>query len=414
MKMKIGEHVEIVYSHTNNYVLLANTINDQWIRIATETFSIINRLIEEDCIDGIEPELFETIEDFQFIKKTIEELKNLNLLVSSENQCIYSNETVSIELTHRCNLHCAHCCMNASNNLKEDTDLTLEKMKEMLDKIIIWNPKRIMLSGGEPMLRKDFSSILSYLRERFGGIIILSTNGTFINEKNASELVNQIDQFEISIDGIDEKTCSVIRGRGVFSKVLKSIEILQDHNASVINLSMVFSDKTEYLLESFYQLNEELGTNPVCRLFSPTGRGEENRHLFTNKTDFEAYIPSDYGDEYSNQPLSICSCTAGKRELFIDYKGDVYPCPSYVRKELKMGNIFEIDRLTEVTENGEKDVSLTIDSIDPKKSERCLDCEVKLFCWTCPASISDFKTEEALQHNCEQVKPILMKRVWNV
>ncbi|WP_035011505.1 radical SAM protein [Enterococcus crotali] len=113
----------------------------------------------------------------------------MNLISRSGEKYGVVNETVSIETTHRCNLHCAHCCMNASNNMKEESDLSLEQMKEMLNKIIEWKPKRIMLSGGEPMLRKDFFLILSYLRSRYNGTIILSTNGTFINSKNASQLV---------------------------------------------------------------------------------------------------------------------------------------------------------------------------------------------------------------------------------
>ncbi|GAB2021438.1 hypothetical protein RyT2_05120 [Pseudolactococcus yaeyamensis] len=142
------------------------------------------------------------------------------------------------------------------------------------------------------MLRKDFFLILSYSRSRYSGTIILSTNGTFINPQNVDPLVKMVDQFEISIDGIDEKTSSIVRGAGVFQKVIRSIEILKRHNAAVINLSMIFSDKTEYLLEPFYKLNEALRTNPVCRLFSPTGRGEENKQLFTDKTEFETYSPS--------------------------------------------------------------------------------------------------------------------------
>ncbi|WP_314063788.1 SPASM domain-containing protein [uncultured Vagococcus sp.] len=117
--------------------------------------------------------------------------------------------------------------------------------------------------------------------------------------------------------------------------------------------------------------------------------------------------------EHSDKPLSICSCIAGKKEVFIDYQGNVYPCPSCIRSELKMGNIFEIDKLTDVTENGSRKISLTLDKIDPKNSEKYSECEVKLFCWTCPASIDDLKTKEALDDNCRLIKPVLMKRVWN-
>ncbi|MFV0560584.1 MAG: radical SAM protein [Enterococcus sp.] len=413
MKKEIGTHVEIVTSKANGYVILVNTINHQWLRISKETFTILIQLLDAELIDDIERKFFQTSEDYQFIKGMIAELEKMNVINFLGEKHEVSNETVSIEITHRCNLHCTHCCMNASNSMKEEADLSFEQMKEMIDKIVEWNPKRIMLSGGEPMLRGDFFLLLSYLRSIFNGTIILSTNGTFINQKNADQLVKMVDQFEISIDGIDEATCAVVRGRGVFKKVIRSIEVLKEFHATVIHLSMVFSDKTEHLLEPFYKLNEKLGTTPVCRLFSPTGRGEVNKQLFTDKTEFETYIPSDYMTEDSEKFLSICSCTAGKRELFIDYEGNIYPCPNYIRSELKMGNIFEIDKLFDLTQNEGGKISVTLDKVDPKNSEKCSDCEVKLFCWTCPAAIDDFKTEESMEDNCRQIKPMLMKRVWN-
>ncbi|MDQ9833285.1 4Fe-4S cluster-binding domain-containing protein, partial [Acinetobacter soli] len=60
------------------------------------------------------------------------------------------NKIVSIELTHRCNLNCKHCCISAAFTDDKSIDLSTTKVKEMLDKLIEWNPERISVSGGEP------------------------------------------------------------------------------------------------------------------------------------------------------------------------------------------------------------------------------------------------------------------------
>ena len=46
------------------------------------------------------------------------------------------------------------------------------------------------------------------------------TNGTLITPKNVKEIVSQIDSIDISLDGADEESCAVIRGKGVFEKVV--------------------------------------------------------------------------------------------------------------------------------------------------------------------------------------------------
>ncbi|GAB2021437.1 hypothetical protein RyT2_05110 [Pseudolactococcus yaeyamensis] len=100
MKKEIGEHVEIVSSKANGYVLLANTISDQWIRISKETFDILNQSIEADLVDDYRSKFFQTVEDFQFIKNTIKELEKMNLITHSGEKYGVINETVSIETTH--------------------------------------------------------------------------------------------------------------------------------------------------------------------------------------------------------------------------------------------------------------------------------------------------------------------------
>ncbi|AMP20051.1 hypothetical protein AZF37_01660 [endosymbiont 'TC1' of Trimyema compressum] len=140
------------------------------------------------------------------------------------------------------------------------------------------------------MFQQDFIEILSYLYERYEGKIILSTNSLLINNDNIAELVKMCDSFEISVDGIDESTCALVRGKGVFNKVCQKINLLKESGAKNINLSMVFSDKNEHLMNAFRELNVALGTTPICRIFSAIGRGANNRFIFTEKTEDDIYF----------------------------------------------------------------------------------------------------------------------------
>ena len=57
--------------------------------------------------------------------------------------------------------------------------------------------KTIMLSGGEPLLRRDFIELATYLRKCYNGKIIISTNGILINCNNVKDLIQVADQMEI-------------------------------------------------------------------------------------------------------------------------------------------------------------------------------------------------------------------------
>lgn len=389
-------------------IVLANGNNGQWIRMSKEVYEIVSEIVNEDLDIENCDEFFENRDDYDFIKDIYNNLCNSRIILDEEEEDI--NKIASIQLTNRCNLHCAHCCVSAGDGNLED--LSLEKIKEIVDKVVKWNPKNIMLSGGEPLIYKDFFEVLSYLRNIYNGKIILSTNALLITEKNVDILVDSVDAFEISIDGVDEKSCSVVRGKGVFNKVCERIRLLQEHGAEKINLSMIFSDKTEELRPRFMELNERLGTTPVCRAFTPVGRGLENRKLLSNTPDDKSYIPDTYLDKNNEEPFGVSTCTAGRKELFINYEGVIYPCPSYSEPKYGIGNVLEIDDIQQYLVSKEYVTKKIRNNIGMKYISRCEKCDVRPFCWTCPGELVNINSEEEFIDRCIKKKPILTFRVW--
>ena len=247
--MLIAKSTEII--ENQNKIILANRISGEWMRMSREVYEVIQEIIKSGKkIEELENS-FEEKEDYIFVKNTIQTLEDCGILCESDEEKRLDNKIVSIQMTNRCNLRCKHCCVSAGDNVIEE--LTTLQMKRALDTVIEWNPLNIMLSGGEPMIRDDFFELLEYLDQRYSGNIILSTNALLINERNVESLVKHCEHFEISIDGVDEESCAIIRGKGVFEKVCSKIKLLKEYGAEHINLSMVFSDKNEHLKERFYE-----------------------------------------------------------------------------------------------------------------------------------------------------------------
>ncbi|WHE06830.1 radical SAM protein [Thermoanaerobacterium thermosaccharolyticum] len=395
------------YTHTieyDNNVVIYNRKSGQWIRTSKEVYDIFkyavnNRLdIEElnNCIINNE--------DKKFITEVYNRLLNKKLI----NNTFESNNIKSIgfELTNRCNLKCIHCCVDA--DITHRYELSTIQVKTLFDRALLWNPSSIMLSGGEPMIRKDFIELLIYLRSKYKGEIILSTNATLINEENINFLVENIDKIDISIDGVDERSCSQVRGSGVFKKVIKNIERLKKMNYNNITLSMVVGDKNEVLEENFIELNKNLGTHPVVRRFSSIGRGKYNEKYFLNNSYEKFYISKKYLSNDYKGPINICTCGAGNKEVIIRYNGNVYPCPSFMNDNMLMGNLLVDDFAGKLFI---KNYDL-LENVIYKKFPECRNCKVNIFCWTCPGSLVDIKNIKNFVDRCNKLKPVLFKRVW--
>lgn len=390
-------------------VVVANRKNGMWIRISKEIYHILELLCDGIFLNELE---FEDKNDKSLIEKIVKVCRESDILLPAQENEVLNNSIVSIEMTHRCNLKCIHCCVDAQNTMLKSADLSSQEIKNIFDKLIVWNPSTIMLSGGEPMLRKDFFELASYLRENYNGKIIVSTNGTLITIQNVKQLTKVADQIDMSLDGYNEESCAQIRGKGVFEKVIEAVNLLQAYEFSNISLSMVVSDKNEIWETEFRRLNKKLNTRANCRIFSPVGRGEVSKGFFSAMSDEKVYIPSEYLNN-EEKPASFSCCKAGKREIFIDYRGNVYPCPSYAEEEYKLGNILSISSLNEITVTYEH-IDLIIKRLQVKgvNACKCKECCVNIFCWTCPGAVEFFVTQEALEFQCKIVYPMLFKKVW--
>ncbi|MEG1311314.1 MAG: VanZ family protein [Romboutsia sp.] len=102
-------------------------------------------------------------------------------------------------------------------------------------------------------------------------------------------------------------------------KVISSIDNLHKKNFYNISMSMVFGEINSNLKEKFISLNNNLGTEPVGRIFIPKGRGDNNVLEFLyEKTNLPLSIPKSLSDRsIKSKKISSCSCNALREQLFI-------------------------------------------------------------------------------------------------
>lgn len=123
---------------------------------------------------------------------------------------------LELQITDRCNLRCKHCYIGASKN----KELSLTKLKAVLDEFEAMQGLRLLITGGEPLMHSHFAEFNEILRSYLFRKVLF-TNGLLLDRKLLENL--NVDEIQFSVDGL-ERGHDALRGPGTFRKVMNGIE----------------------------------------------------------------------------------------------------------------------------------------------------------------------------------------------
>ncbi len=130
-----------------------------------------------------------------------------------------------LSITDRCNLRCKYCTDSAFSFIPHQEVLRYEEIVRFVRLAASLGVKKVRLTGGEPLRRKDLAFLLKEINE-IGTIddISLTTNGVELGD--AAERLRDagLRRVNISLDSLKPDRFAYITGVDVFDKVIKSIE----------------------------------------------------------------------------------------------------------------------------------------------------------------------------------------------
>jgi AdoMet-dependent heme synthase len=142
---------------------------------------------------------------------------------------------VSWNLTYRCNLACEHCYLDAggtplvgTENFTDRSELGTEECFRVIDEIAAFAPECLtILTGGEPLLRRDILEIVRRAAER-GLWVVVGTNGVRVTENVAQRLAEAGARgLSLSLDALDPDRHDRFRKvRGAWRNTVEGAEIL--------------------------------------------------------------------------------------------------------------------------------------------------------------------------------------------
>jgi len=171
--------------------------------------------------------------------------------------------SASIELTERCNLDCVHCYISqpAASEAAKAREMTTAQVKSVLDQMAQAGTLFLLITGGEAMLRPDFTEIYQHAK-RLGFIITLFTNGTTVTPQLADMLAKAPPTLiEVTLDGATAETFeAVTRLPGSFAQCLRGIKLLRERGLVVL-VKTVLLTLNQNELQGIRSLAAELSLN---------------------------------------------------------------------------------------------------------------------------------------------------------
>lgn len=117
----------------------------------------------------------------------------------------FSPFLIAFEMTRKCYLKCKHCRASADSSDKEN-ELSTEEIIKILNNIKLSFSPIIILTGGEPMLRKDIYEIAKY-GTSIGLRMTMAPCGLLINDETMKMIKESgIQRISLSLDGATSKT----------------------------------------------------------------------------------------------------------------------------------------------------------------------------------------------------------------
>jgi cyclic pyranopterin phosphate synthase len=151
-----------------------------------------------------------------------------------------------ISVTDRCNYRCVYCMPEAPFERKSHSDiLSYEQIASVAKVASRMGIRKIRLTGGEPLVRKDIEHLVAKLTA-IDGIeeVCMTTNGSLLADMATKLKESGLGRVNISIDSLDADRYHRITGGGDLRQALAGVDAAKKAELTPIKINMVILDDT--------------------------------------------------------------------------------------------------------------------------------------------------------------------------
>ena len=250
---------------------------------------------------------------------------------------------VNFEVTLRCNARCSFC-----DYWKTDPSARKDELASYADAARFFNPMLVTFTGGEPLLRRDLETLVRAVGDAVSlRYLMLLTHGGMLSADRARSLWDAgIDQFNISLDYLDERHDEARGIPGLGAKILGTVEAMRAAGIDAIRFNTVVKRDNLDQIMPIVRRATELGCGVNLSVYTDSKNGNRDyllnddgavdalvaellsfkrrrRGVVTNSDYYIEQIPR-YARGAMTEP-----CRSGIRTVHLNPAGHVKRCPDF-------------------------------------------------------------------------------------
>jgi cyclic pyranopterin phosphate synthase len=133
-----------------------------------------------------------------------------------------------VSVTDRCDFRCTYCMAEDMTFLPRKDLLTLEEIDRLCSAFVARGVRKLRLTGGEPLVRRNVMSLIEALsRHRGAGLdeLTLTTNGSQLHRFADQLAAHGVERINVSLDTLDPAKFRVLTRWGDFHQVMRGIDL---------------------------------------------------------------------------------------------------------------------------------------------------------------------------------------------
>lgn len=150
------------------------------------------------------------------------------------------HDYLRISLTERCNLRCFYCMPEEGIQLRDKAEfMTSEELLEIAKVFVEMGVKKIRLTGGEPLVKRGFDTLIRALGE-LPVELALTTNAVLIDKYLDDLIAAKVKNINVSLDSLKEDRFNAISRRNYYLKIRENIQLLLNNDFNVkVNVVLI-------------------------------------------------------------------------------------------------------------------------------------------------------------------------------
>jgi molybdenum cofactor biosynthesis protein A len=226
-----------------------------------------------------------------------------------------------ISLTERCNLRCTYCMPEEGIELRDRKEfMTQEETVELAKKFVDLGVTKIRLTGGEPLIKKNFRELLREL-SKLPVELSITTNGILLDVYLQDLKDAGIRSINISLDSLVAEKANRITRRNYFDRIQNNIEETLKHDFNVkLNCVLMKGENDDEIID-FIELTRTKNIGIRFIEFMPFDGNHWDWSKTVSYKQIMDRVASHYGEHHMEKALEGLNSTSRNFRIK-NYAGD--------------------------------------------------------------------------------------------